>query len=119
MKTGSYTKLIFFSFCQQNKIYDPLTDYGMKKAPMQLKIIHRHIIAIMLLYAILYYYMLMIIYYYTIYYDFSFSFNTFIGIIIVLLKQMLLIMCQKKKKGKDNKEIVHKCYKLGISGEIL
>ena len=31
---------------------------------------------------------------------------------------MLLIMCQKKKKGKDNKDIEHKWYKLGISGEI-
>ena len=47
----------------------------------------------------------MIIYYYTIYYDFSFSFNTFIGIIIVLLKKMLLIMCQKKKKEKITKKL--------------
>ena len=59
----------------------------------------------------------MIIYYYLIYYDFSFSFNTFIGIIIVLLKNASHYV-PKEKKGKDNKEIVHKWYKLGISGEI-
>ena len=70
----------------------------MKKAPMQLKIIHRHIITIMLLYAILYYYMLMIIYYYTIYYDFSFSFNTFIGIISVLLKDASHYVPKEKKR---------------------
>ena len=57
----------------------------------------------MLLYAILYYYMLMIIYYYTIYYDFSFSFNTFIGIIIILLKKCFSLCAKRKKKEKITK----------------
>ena len=31
---------------------------------------------------------------------------------------MFSVMYQKKKIGKDNQEIVHKWYRLGISGEL-
>ena len=47
------------------------------------------------------------------YYLFS---NACIGIIIILLKKCFSLCA--KKKGKDYKKIVHKWYKLGISGEI-